>query len=451
MATAHPNPMLPSSSSDGGGLIRPLLQSRGSSFRLRRQGSSSRLVPLRCASPCVQRKGEGSHEGSCCKREEGDGGTVDSSWPPKQEGEGQAKSGATFDSPDCFICLGGLNPGSDESIRLPCGNCRNTGVHIKCIYEWTIHQDGDVKTCPLCRGPLGNIDYHPEDCIKAQSLVLSGARRSFVMRPLPTGLAGGMLRCYVKVLPDSFGSTRYEFWLQGASTRPYPLGPQPSRSPAPGDVPLLYARHRGRRLGCLGLGFRSLLDISLHKGSEGSRKYSLVASLKASAAGLEHTLTAPLAVQGGAGERELCAVAYEQNRFGLAVGPRKMRICMPEVDEEDANNIPLFRPTRSSDTMVAQLRGGEDSAPNLRFMANKEPQWVEELGAHTLDFSGRVNLASSKNFQLIQSGSSLVLMQFGKVLEEPNGVYSCDFRWPISPLQAFGICISSCIRKAACS
>jgi len=357
----------------------------------------------------------------------------------------QSKAPACEQDACCFICMEKIDLGEDEAMPLPCNNCHEV-VHAKCIYEWTLHQKGDAKTCPLCRGRLGTIDYRPEDCIKAHSLVLSGFRRSFVMRPLPVEF-GRMLRCYLKVLPDTFGGTRYEFWLQGASSLPYPNGPLPSRAPATGDVPLLYARHRGSRFK-----LRSNLDISLQSGSEGSRDYNIIASLKASVMGLEHTVTAPLTVQGlpSGGERELCAVAYEQNRVGLGVGPRKMRVCMPEVTEEETI-IPLIRPSRCSETMAAQLRMDENTNTSLRIMANKEPEFVEELGAYTLDFYGRVKLASAKNFQLISKDSSLVLMQFGKILDEPSGLYTCDFRWPMSPVQAFGICLSSCIRKIGCS
>eukprot|EP00924_Labyrinthula_sp_SR-Ha-C_P002050 snap_masked-scaffold_145-processed-gene-0.1-mRNA-1 protein AED:0.42 eAED:0.45 QI:0/-1/0/1/-1/1/1/0/632 len=101
------------------------------------------------------------------------------------------------------------------------------------------------------------------------------------------------------------------------------------------------------------------------------------------------------------------------------------------------------------------------------FFRNKAPIWVESLEAYSLDFNGRVTLPSNKNFQLQGTTPKLferqeVMLQFGKVSEfddkeksrrdDPKySVYTLDFQWPFSPIQAFSICISSCDRKLACA
>lgn len=45
---------------------------------------------------------------------------------------------------------------------------------------------------------------------------------------------------------------------------------------------------------------------------------------------------------------------------------------------------------------------------------NKEPKWNDTVQAYVLNFNGRVDQASVKNFQLIMSDENFIFMQFGK-------------------------------------
>jgi len=66
-----------------------------------------------------------------------------------------------------------------------------------------------------------------------------------------------------------------------------------------------------------------------------------------------------------------------------------------------------------------------------------------------------VTLPSNKNFQLVvneneqaSQGETDVSLQFGKVGETEEGeVFTMDVAFPLSPLQAFGVCLSSCDHK----
>jgi tubby-related protein 1 len=79
---------------------------------------------------------------------------------------------------------------------------------------------------------------------------------------------------------------------------------------------------------------------------------------------------------------------------------------------------------------------------------NKAPKWSEALNAYCLNFNGRVTEASVKNFQLVATDApDAVVLQFGKVSET---TFTCDFCWPLSPLQAFAACLSSFDNKLAC-
>ena len=81
-------------------------------------------------------------------------------------------------------------------------------------------------------------------------------------------------------------------------------------------------------------------------------------------------------------------------------------------------------------------------------MINKPPRWNESVGAYVLNFHGRVTMASVKNFQLVDPDEQgEVLLQFGRT---DTHSFNMDLRWPLSPLQAFAITLSSFDSKIAC-
>jgi tubby-related protein 1 len=53
-----------------------------------------------------------------------------------------------------------------------------------------------------------------------------------------------------------------------------------------------------------------------------------------------------------------------------------------------------------------------------------------------------------KNFQLVDDNNDEhIYLQFGRIEDEH---FNLDFQWPLSPLQAFGIALSSFDYKIAC-
>jgi len=93
-------------------------------------------------------------------------------------------------------------------------------------------------------------------------------------------------------------------------------------------------------------------------------------------------------------------------------------------------------------------RVGGSATNHLVVLKNKEPKWHNTLNAYCLNFNGRVTEASVKNFQLVSTNDpDSVALQFGKV---SDSCFTCDFSWPLSPLQAFCICLSSFDNKLAC-
>ncbi|KAE8699971.1 Tubby-like F-box protein 6 [Hibiscus syriacus] len=90
-------------------------------------------------------------------------------------------------------------------------------------------------------------------------------------------------------------------------------------------------------------------------------------------------------------------------------------------------------------------------------LKNKAPRWHEQLQCWCLNFKGRVTVASVKNFQLVAAAESShnispeeqekVILQFGKIGKD---IFSMDYRYPLSTVQAFAICLSSFDTKPAC-
>ncbi|KAF8073068.1 TULP1 [Scenedesmus sp. PABB004] len=126
---------------------------------------------------------------------------------------------------------------------------------------------------------------------------------------------------------------------------------------------------------------------------------------------------------------EVAAVAFELNLLGTR-GPRRMAVAVP---------------ARAPDGAPRSGAGGEGAA----VLRNRSPRWNEALNAYCLNFSGRVTEASVKNFQLVaaEGEGEGVVLQFGKV---SDGVFTCDYAWPLCPLQAFGIALASFDDKLAC-
>ena len=74
---------------------------------------------------------------------------------------------------------------------------------------------------------------------------------------------------------------------------------------------------------------------------------------------------------------------------------------------------------------------------------SKLPEWNHELRSLVLKFEqgGRVQSASSKNFLMVTGEDQRAVLQFGK---NKKGRFALDFRFPMSPVQAFAICLSTC-------
>jgi len=147
-----------------------------------------------------------------------------------------------------------------------------------------------------------------------------------------------------------------------------------------------------------------------------------------------------LKVKGTKVREELGVVLYASNVLGSR-GPRKMKAAVPLVDDEGERK-------HASHTEMALSRFKDRDMNDLIELVNKPPRWNDNVGAYVLNFNGRVTMASVKNFQLITpDDEDSIVLQFGRVGKD---LFTMDFAWPLSPMQAFTICLSSFDGKLAC-
>ncbi|KAL9180010.1 hypothetical protein ACHAXT_007980 [Thalassiosira profunda] len=156
------------------------------------------------------------------------------------------------------------------------------------------------------------------------------------------------------------------------------------------------------------------------------------------------------------GEVENGAITYTANLLGNR--PRIMDVCIPRLLEDGSvseawngdrstaatSMLELFKSIQQGmdiDDTLGEQRAAAANANGLLILQNRPPWWNVELGAFVLNFGGRVKVASVKNFQLCERTDRDHLMQFGRI--EGRHAFTMDFGWPLTPLQAFAIAISS--------
>ncbi|KAJ2837963.1 Tubby- protein 2 [Coemansia sp. 'formosensis'] len=134
--------------------------------------------------------------------------------------------------------------------------------------------------------------------------------------------------------------------------------------------------------------------------------------------------------------QEVCAVQYDPHVLG-STGPREMTAIVHAVVDDS--------PLLDSRSLIDRYRRGADTDPGIIPLINKPPIFISETASYALDFGPRVTMRSVKNFQLIHPhDKDYIVMQFGK--SAPNS-FALDIRFPMSPIMALGIAITSLDRK----
>ena len=106
--------------------------------------------------------------------------------------------------------------------------------------------------------------------------------------------------------------------------------------------------------------------------------------------------------------------------------------------------------TGSPSGKVKQGKWQDDEHRHRLLLMSKLPRWNDDVDSFCMSFHGhRIKCASSKNFVFAsnQAGpdekKEKSCLQFGKQDDE-GARFALDYRWPLSPVQAFGIFLTAC-------
>jgi hypothetical protein len=79
---------------------------------------------------------------------------------------------------------------------------------------------------------------------------------------------------------------------------------------------------------------------------------------------------------------------------------------------------------------------------------NKEPFYNTDTKSYSLNFNGRVTVPSVKNFQLVHPlDKTYILLTFGKI---GANTYVMDYKYPLTAVDAFSICLAALDNKYFC-
>lgn len=104
-----------------------------------------------------------------------------------------------------------------------------------------------------------------------------------------------------------------------------------------------------------------------------------------------------------------------------------------------------YRPTAEADTILTREKEHRLEGEFMEVFS-KQPRYNTATCKYSLNFNGRVRMASVKNVQLVHADQEEVLLQFGKMGKND---FILDFQYPFTPLQAFAFGLTSLAYKLA--
>lgn len=90
---------------------------------------------------------------------------------------------------------------------------------------------------------------------------------------------------------------------------------------------------------------------------------------------------------------EMGGILFE-NEKGVK-GPKSIRVCLPYCKDQQRIK---FKPKQSNESLLDRMKSKDNE--QLFVLKNKQPQYDQKSGAYMLNFNGRVQKASIKNFQM---------------------------------------------------
>jgi tubby and related proteins len=126
--------------------------------------------------------------------------------------------------------------------------------------------------------------------------------------------------------------------------------------------------------------------------------------------------------------------------------PREFYVYVKKPEVRYYNSFPQVR-MYDEEVSLAQLFEHPENRDKIDMLHNRKPKWIEQLGGYMLNFKGRVEVASIKNFILEDQVDGPDIMLFGKVNDSK---FNLDMSTLITPLIAFGIALSSFDSRIMC-
>jgi hypothetical protein len=254
--------------------------------------------------------------------------------------------------------------------------------------------------------------------IQKEFLTTHEALYHFLTRALPKEL--GTVRC--KIRRSTVGMmhvnyNRYELFLEKDDGS---LGPE------------IMVGEKHKRMG-----FDSYFQMQIGSASP-THANTIIAELGMSTLGTQFLLHNNVKSHSGRA-RDLACIHYL--RTGSGGGPRKMTVAIPGFSKgSDAEFVEWAHGgSIKKSTLVNAIESL--NFKDIQPLMNKPPVWSEKRNAWTLNFHGRVTRASVKNFQLVRpEDHNHVVLQHGRVGQD---TFTMDVAWPLSPIQAFAVCLSS--------
>eukprot|EP00941_MAST-03F_sp_MAST-3F-sp1_P005786 g5786.t1 len=254
-----------------------------------------------------------------------------------------------------------------------------------------------------------------EDNINHAKMIKWSNVRAFLLAPTPVNM--GVVTTFIK-REKSHGSTKYFCYLEA------------------GKNFLMAAKRRK-------LQKKASYLISCNKNDLSRNGTGFIGKVRSKVFGTDYTVCdsgiAPREVKNEKDKKkvrkELLSASYTKNtRFQFT--PREVRVSIPTIDQKSGDPF-IIQPTLETQGILARAKARDK---RLMFLGNKQPRYNHETKTYILDFGSRVTMASVKNFQLVAPGNEdNIIVQFGRAGHDK---FTLDFRWPFSPIQAFGLALS---------
>ncbi|KAJ3306506.1 hypothetical protein HDV03_005116 [Kappamyces sp. JEL0829] len=140
---------------------------------------------------------------------------------------------------------------------------------------------------------------------------------------------------------------------------------------------------------------------------------------------------------GGLEYEEVACVDYE-TKITTQKSPRKFNVIIPSLGI-DQKPLAVHGAMRQS-SLSERVKSGNDQR-FYQVLSNKTPQWNQETRSYTLNFNGRVNVSSVKNFQIVHpDDKEYITLQSGRINDHS---FNVDIRYPFTLFQALGIVLTS--------